>query len=305
MDNNVFIIDTDGGIDDIFALIYAFNEKPNAIKAVTTVSGNVSNIQAAFNIKYLLNHVCINNNKINMPVYLGAYNPLAPVTYRYATDVHGEDGFGNLIGKYNGISIDSLNENENAVNAIINNANIYNEDLTIITLGPMTNIAISYLLNPNALKKIKRIVAMGGVLYARGNYNRVAEFNIGYDPFAFYIVLTSGIPLDLITLDLTKKYSFKTHDFILNNDNNIFYRASKFYSKEKDLIYLHDPMAVFIAFEGNEYTKTVNINIELMGKYTKGCIFEDENSNYHITYHYDLLYDLFREKILQAIKNFT
>jgi len=58
----------------------------------------------------------------------------------------------------------------------------------------MTNIAISYLLHPTALKNIKRIVAMGGVLYARGNYNRVAEFNIGYDPFAFYTVLTSGIP---------------------------------------------------------------------------------------------------------------
>jgi inosine-uridine nucleoside N-ribohydrolase len=305
MDNSVYLIDTDGGIDDIFALAYAVNEKPNAIKAFTTVSGNISNLQAAYNIKYLLSYVFINNEKINIPVYLGAYNPLAPITYRHAFDIHGEDGFGNIIGKYKETSLDSLNKKETAANTIIDNANIYSKDLTIITLGPMTNVAISYLLNPNALKKIKRIVAMGGVLYARGNYNRVAEFNIGYDPFAFYIILTSGIPLELITLDLTKKYTFRTHDFIFNKDNNIFYRASKFYSKEKDLVYLHDPLAVFIAFEGNKYSKTVNINIELMGKYTKGCIFEDKNSNYNILYHYDVLYDLFREKILQAIKNFA
>jgi len=49
-----------------------------------------------------------------------------------------------------------------------------------------------------------------------------------------------------------------------------------FYAKSKELIYLHDPLATFIAFEGNEYTQNVNINIELMGQYTRGCIFEDK-----------------------------
>ena len=303
MNNNVYIIDTDGGIDDIFALAYALYEKPEAIKAFTTVSGNVSNLQAAYNIEYLLSHVCKNSKNTHIPVYLGAYSPLALTTVRHAFDVHGEDGFGNIIGTYKNTTIDLLNKKENAVNAIINFAEIYSKDLTIITLGPMTNIAISYLLHPTALKNIKRIVAMGGVLYARGNYNRVAEFNIGYDPFAFYTVLTSGIPLELITLDLTKKYSFRTHDFLFNNDSNIFYRASMFYAKSKELIYLHDPLATFIAFEGNEYTQNVNINIELMGQYTRGCIFEDKNSHYNVLYHYEVLYDRFREKILQAIKN--
>lgn len=304
MGDNFFLIDTDGGIDDIFALTYALYERKDDIKAITTTSGNVSSLQATYNIHYLLQYISKNKEKISIPVYSGAHDSISPFSCKRAFKIHGNDGFGNIIGKYKNTEMATYFEEENAVTAIAKNAKKYSNNLTIITLGPLTNVAMAYLLDPESLRNIKRIVAMGGVLYAKGNYNGFAEFNIGYDPVAFYIILQSGIPIELITLDITKKYPFNTNDFFYNNSNNIFYRAAKFYSKEDNIIYLHDPLAVYMAFEGNSYYKKININIELTGKYTKGCIFEDKYSNYSVLYPFEVIYNNFKEKIIEAIKYF-
>jgi inosine-uridine nucleoside N-ribohydrolase len=270
LSDEYFLIDTDGGIDDLFALTYALYERIKDIKAITTTSGNVSSLQAAYNIGYLIQYINKSKEKISIPVYSGAHNSITPFSSKRAFEIHGSDGFGNIIGKCKNAEFAATFEEENAVTVIAKNAKYYSNNLTIITLGPLTNIAIAYLLDPESLRNIKRIVAMGGVLYAKGNYNGFAEFNICYYPSAYYIILKSCIPLELITLYITKKCPFNSEDFFYDNSTNIFYKAVKFYSKKSNTVYLHDPLAVYVAFEGNNCVKKLNINIELTGEYTKG-----------------------------------
>ncbi|MDY6820295.1 MAG: nucleoside hydrolase [Deferribacterota bacterium] len=297
-----YIIDTDGGIDDIFALAYAFDKKRNNIKAITTTIGNIEVEQAIFNVRFFLDLFNINFENI----FIGASHSLTPFIVERAEKIHGLDGFANIVGRYNKSKIDSYYAKPSAPHYIIKCAKELKEELTIITLGPLTNIAISYVLDPYSMGSINKIVSMGGAIYSKGNYNGYAEFNVGYDPNAFYIILKSGIPLELVSLDITRKISLSSEDFCLGS-KNIFYEAAKFYEKKtKGSLYLHDPLAVYLTFSNNKYTKKLDIDIELFDKNKRGLITQAISSmkNSSIIYHYDANFNEFREKLINSIKNY-
>lgn len=188
------IIDTDCGSDDAMAIAMALNDDNYDILMITTVSGNVRMKQAAYNTLTTLKV----SDTVFPPVYEGS-DAMLVRDWVGASDVHGNDGMGDLdLVDY------SLKTTEgNAVLKILE-ALRDNEDKTIdiITLGPLTNIALAIRLEPETMKKARRIVMMGTTGLGRGNVSMVAEFNIWQDPEACQVVLDSGIdPLIFVGWD--------------------------------------------------------------------------------------------------------
>ncbi|MHA1797819.1 MAG: nucleoside hydrolase, partial [Candidatus Helarchaeota archaeon] len=165
-------IDTDGGIDDILALIIALNSPELDVVGISTVAGNVRVEKATENV---LNFLKI-YERTEIPVYIGSEKPLKRDLLT-AEHVHGNDGIGNL--NLGPASIRPSNENylEGLKKAIENHP----KEISLITLGPLTNIAKFIKNFPDSAKKIKKIVIMGGAFFKSGNVTPHAEFNIFVD----------------------------------------------------------------------------------------------------------------------------
>ncbi|MEM6251997.1 MAG: nucleoside hydrolase [Cyanobacteria bacterium P01_D01_bin.156] len=187
------IIDCDPGVDDAIALLLALAH-PNQLNilGITTVAGNVPlhyTSQNALKICALA--------KADIPVYAGCPRPmLRPL--ETATDVHGATG---LQGTELPAPTSQLMV-QHAVAFLIDTLQKAPHPITLVTLGPLTNIAIALIQAPQITDKIEHIVAMGGAI-THGNITPAAEFNIYVDPHAAQVVFESGIPLKLITLDTT------------------------------------------------------------------------------------------------------
>ena len=174
------IIDTDGGIDDAIALLMILAYPNVHLEAVTTVAGNVSLAQATQNIKTVLDVA----NAPLYPIYAGCIYPLLRYQSLDATDVHGDDGLGGT-GRADSRR---TTEMEHASLALIRLAKQHSGRLTLLTLGPLTNLAVAIRLDPQFLKHFERIVMMAGAVDTRGNTSAAAEFNIMVDPEAAKIV---------------------------------------------------------------------------------------------------------------------
>lgn len=187
------IIDTDCGSDDAVALMMALKSQNVHIEAITTVCGNVPVELATQNTLMTIEVV----NQKKPPVYVGAMNPLmrALVT---STNVHGEDGMGDMDLIHPTIS----EEKEYAVDAILKIVNEYPNEVEIVALGPVTNIAFAIIKDPKIMKKVKHIYSMGTAGFGRGNTTPVAEFNVFVDAEAYDILLKSGIPITIIGFDV-------------------------------------------------------------------------------------------------------
>ncbi len=198
------IIDTDTGSDDAVALIMALKSKDVKVEAVTTVCGNVPLDLAT---KNALMTIEITNAQ-KPPLYIGADRPLMRKLVT-AVNVHGEDGMGDC----NLILPTLIPEKKHAVDAIIEIVEENPGDIEIVTLGPVTNIALAILKSPETMKKVKHIYSMGTSGFGRGNTTPVAEFNVYVDAEAYSIMLNSIIPLTIVGFDLCGK------DAALNKDD--------------------------------------------------------------------------------------
>ncbi|MGH2567917.1 MAG: nucleoside hydrolase, partial [Bacteroidota bacterium] len=155
------LIDTDAGVDDALAIIFAVRSPELSVKAITTVAGNARVEQCTRNVFYLLHLLGMTND---IPVSQGAAKPLRKRLVT-APEVHGRDGFGNTHPRHQNVRLLS----QRAYDVIISAAEIYGKRLTIIALGPLTNIARAQKKNPAALRKIGAIVSMGGAFRVPGN----------------------------------------------------------------------------------------------------------------------------------------
>ena len=186
------LIDTDCGIDDAVALMIALASPELDVVGITTVSGNVSLEHVLDNVLRLLSFL----DRTHIPVFRGASGALVEKWHR-AEGVHGANGLGGLE-----LPLPRMAEQpERATEAIFRIAR-ENPGLTLLTLGPLTNIAMAVNLYPELKNLVGGIVAMGGAI-ERGNVTRFAEFNFFADPESVQYVLDSGIPLDLVTWDAT------------------------------------------------------------------------------------------------------
>jgi len=188
-----FLIDTDTASDDAVALIMALRAPDVRVAAITMVAGNVNVRQATRNALYAI-ELCA----AEVPVYVGAKKPLLRA-YTSATWFHGRDGFGGHDYPTPG----RLPEKVHAVDAIITTIEA-NPGLVLVTLGPLTNIAVALARKPSIATKISRCVVMGGAPCCEGNVTPAAEYNVWVDPEAARIVMRSGLPVELIGWQLSR-----------------------------------------------------------------------------------------------------
>ncbi|MEC8017919.1 MAG: nucleoside hydrolase [Actinomycetota bacterium] len=191
-----FFIDTDTASDDAVALVMAFARKDINIVGIGVVAGNVPLSSALQNALYT-RELC---GRTDVPVYAGADRPLI---YELGTaqHVHGDDGMGDI-----GLPLTGRAPNEgHAVDALLEASNEHAGELTLVTLGHLTNIALAIQRDPSIADKISRVVLMGAAADHIGNVNPVAEFNMWVDPHAVQIVLESGLPLEFVGWDISRR----------------------------------------------------------------------------------------------------
>ncbi|HEY1470006.1 MAG TPA: nucleoside hydrolase [Candidatus Acidoferrum sp.] len=188
-----FLIDTDTASDDAVALIMALRSPQVEVLAITTVAGNVDVHQASRNALYTA-ELC----DARAPVFLGAEKPLKR-PHVGAEWFHGRDGLGD---HGYGPARRSV-EKQNAVDAIIDTIESH-PGLVMVTLGPLTNIALAVQKKPRIATKVTRCVVMGGAPCCEGNVTAAAEYNIWCDPEAARIVVRSGLPIELVGWHLSR-----------------------------------------------------------------------------------------------------
>jgi purine nucleosidase len=187
------LIDTDTASDDAVALIMALRSPLVEVAAITTVAGNVPVEQATQNALYVT-ELCGSD----VPVYQGAPAPLnRPL--ETANWFHGEDG----LGDHGFAPAFRKAGPAHAVDAIIATVNA-NPGIEVITLGPLTNLALALNRTPEIATKISRCVVMGGAPCCEGNVTPAAEFNIWVDPEAARILFLSGLPIEMVGWQLSR-----------------------------------------------------------------------------------------------------
>jgi purine nucleosidase len=182
-----FLIDTDTASDDAVALIMALRAPDVRVVAITTVAGNVPHLQSTRNALYTV-ELC----GAKVPVYAGAEKPLLR-RYQNATWFHGRDG----LGDHNYPAPRQTAASGHAVDAIIETIEA-NPGIVLVTLGPLTNVALALAKKPDIAAKVGRCVVMGGAPCCEGNVTPAAEYNIWVDPEAARMVMNSGLPIELV-----------------------------------------------------------------------------------------------------------
>ena len=186
------ILDVDTGVDDAFAILFASRHPEIELLGITCVDGNTNLVQVVRNTLTVLDAA----EAPDIPVSAGATKPLLGSSL-YAEHVHGSDGLGDIGAKPSQRKVDP----RPAVELIRDLIESSDEPLTLIPLGPLTNIALFLRAFPKSAAKLKQIVLMGGSA-SEGNATPTAEFNIWHDPEAAGIVFTSDVPIVMYGLDV-------------------------------------------------------------------------------------------------------
>ena len=192
------VIDTDPGVDDAHAIMAALAFPGTAVEALTTVVGNVSLAHTTTNACRILDAM-----DADVPVYRGCARPLiAPPSN--ASAFHGEDGLGDSESG----PVARRTEDEHAVQALIRLVNEAPGDLTLLAIGPLTNLALAVRLAPDLPSKIAKLVVMGGAIRGMGNATPATEYNFRGDPEAAAIVFEAWPMLTLVSWETTLAHAF-------------------------------------------------------------------------------------------------
>jgi purine nucleosidase len=245
-----FLIDTDTASDDAVALIMALRSQEIRVLAITTVAGNVAVQQAARNALYTA-QLC----GADVPVFIGAEKPLHR-EHEPAHWFHGRDG----LGDHGYPAPPRAPERQHAVDAIIATIEAH-PGLVLVTLGPLTNIALALQRKPEIAAKVSRCVVMGGAPCCEGNVTPAAESNIWCDPEAARVVMRSGLPIELVgwhlcrgeavlnVADIERVLSFGTAVAKFAIECNSRAREAFFEQTGEHGISLPDPVAMAVALE--------------------------------------------------------
>ena len=282
------IFDTDPGGDDAFALLWlqSLAKQGHAeLIAVTTAEGNINSKLTFINASKVLSLGGF--EKVELGRGVTVKNPQADD----AAHIHGMDGMGNISNNLPAAKHDF----EKAVysdDLIIDKLNAYPGEVSILAVGPLTNLAAAETKSPGILKKAKEIVIMGGAFKVPGNVTTHAEFNIFYNPEAAEKVFSSCNNLVILPLDITEKLLFTpemAEDIMSSSQNHLTQFISDLcdFMTEANLRYrqtrgfkgflVHDGAAVAYLF----YPETLlfcraKVDVETQGKHTLGKTFFDE-----------------------------
>ncbi len=269
-----FIIDTDPGVDDAHAIMMALAHPGARVEALLTVAGNVGLDRTTANALTILDVM-----QADVPVYAGCASALVAPPDEDAAHVHGADGLGGA-----GAPSERQVESEHASAALVRLANESPGEYTLVTIGPLTNVAVALKLDPDLPGKIKRLVTMGGAVNSRGNTrNLTAEFNVFADPEAAAVVFGAWPEFDLISWEATMAHGFPG-DVLkgwwqLGNPRADFFRSCSEATYEfitsvlkRDMMFAADGLAMAVALEPDIVTKAEKhfLTVETAGKYTRG-----------------------------------
>jgi pyrimidine-specific ribonucleoside hydrolase len=275
------LIDTDAGVDDALAIVYAMHSPEVQVEAITTVAGNVEVDKCTRNVHTVLRYTRSAQSPL---VVQGAYRPLR-YTLTTAPEVHGNDGLGNTQSP---LRTKGYHRGGEGAKCIRDACDRFGQDLTIVALGPLTNVALALARYPRSLRRVKRIVSMGGAFQVPGNTGPVAEFNYFVDPHAAHAVLHSGLPLTVVPLDVTQQLILlrKTLKGIVHRTKSelgffIQKATAPYMHYHKTTLgflggYLHDPMAVAIAVHPVLATTVrAHVEVECESPLTRGMTVVD------------------------------
>lgn len=192
------IIDTDPGIDDAMAIAVACAARELEVVALTTVFGNHHIDVTTANAQRIIDHLGCSG----IPVVRGAESPLIRPIGPPATFVHGDDGLGDA-GLLDPSS--SPAQRLSAAQYLVESVLAHPGSLTIVAIGPLTNLALALRIEPHLHEAIDELVVMGGAAFVAGNVTPSAEANIWNDPEAAEIVFSSGVKTTMIGLDVTNQ----------------------------------------------------------------------------------------------------
>lgn len=254
------MLDVDTGVDDALAIALAISLKMNLI-GISTVAGNVNIDLATLNTRKVISWLGANS----IPVHRGSSRPLA-VARQNATHVHGENGMGGAefpdpVARESRI---------NGVQAILVNADLYRDELVLVALGPLTNLAMALAIRPHLAQQVGKLVVMSGAFFTAGNVTSHAEFNAYADPHAADQVMSaSWNDLTAIGLDVTHSAVLTKGQWEAIEDGaarqaDLIRRitARTFTARARDGIYIHDALAVAAAFQPSLVgTQTVKVEV--------------------------------------------
>lgn len=247
------VIDTDPGTDDVIALMMALNSPEVEVLGLTTVGGNASLADTTRNALGLLEH----QGRPDIPVSQGASRPLHG-SYSYSYHFHGPHGLTVRLPPPT-----SKTTQEMAPEFIVEQARKQAGDLVLIALGPLTNVARALDREPRLSEWLKGIVVMGGAVEVPGNMrpHRRAEFNVYNDPEAAQAVLSSGIPITLVGLDVCDKVCVYRDEAAWLSDGSILERLPRSLlanwfaaDSSREQYQLCDPLAVVAVLMPNLLT---------------------------------------------------
>lgn len=267
------LLDTDPGIDDALALFLALASPEVELVAITTVSGNVAVDHTTRNALSLLELA----GRTDIPVARGCERPLVSLPVE-AAHVHGDNGLGGVIlpepqmPLYAGHAVDVI------IETVLNAPG----EITIVAVGPLTNLALALRREPRLASSVREVVIMGGALRVPGNITPCAEFNIFADAQAAQIVLHAGWPIRLVTLDTTQRtllrrelvepmaQSGKPVPVLIKQ---LFDYYCDVFGREQrlDAIQMHDPLCLASAFRPELVLwEEAYVDVELAGKLSFG-----------------------------------
>ncbi len=265
------IFDTDPGTDDALALMLALNSPELDVRAITVVPGNVT---AEMGLENALRMVSL-ANRCDIPIAAGAKHPLFQKLIT-AEFWHGKNGLANVELPPSKCKVDS----RFGPDLIIQLVHESPHEITLVPVGPLSNIALAVEKDPSIVPLVKEVILMGGSITG-GNVNASAEANIFNDPEAAQIVFQAGWPLTMAGLEvgdkamLTPKYLdqlIQTHgpinDFIAAVLKYLIDLSAKFGEAGTPM---YDPSAVAAAIDPTLFkTKAMHVDVETRGDFTRG-----------------------------------
>jgi purine nucleosidase len=273
------IIDTDPGVDDAHAIMMALAHPQANVEAITAVAGNVSLARTVANACTILDVL-----DTQVPVYAGCAGALV-VSAEDASYVHGEDGLGNSGYPPSPRQVEA----EHASLALARLANESPGELTLVAIGPLTNVAVALKLDPGLPQKLRQLVVMGGAIHARGNTSNLpAEFNIFADPEAAHVVFESWPEFTLCSWETTLAHSFDEAAvqkwLALATPRGRFFQRITTRTIEyitttwgRSMLFGADALAMAVALEPDIVRKVAkhHVMVELHGRHTRGQTIVD------------------------------
>ena len=304
MTKRKFFIDTDTATDDAVALVMALRNSDIDVLGISTVAGNCTIEQATQNALYTRDLV----GSI-VPVHVGAAGPLMR-DLQSAHNVHGQDGMGDIGLELHSREPASYRGVQALIDAIMDNPN----EIELVTLGPLTNLALALRLEPGIIESVKRVVSMGGTAVLPGNVTPLAEFNFWADPEAAYIVANSGLQLEMAGWDISTSYAV-IHDELAAKLRSVGMLGAfamdiqavlrEFCRNETmlDGFDLPDPLAMAIAIEPTIVTREAHHFVDVISGDgpARGQTIVEERGNSGREPNCRVIYEVDRERFLELL----